>query len=135
MTARQTFAILHEMKASLKKSLLPSLAAISIIGAFSVGIGVGGHLEKKAGIARTLDSQQQLLGGQATSSVDMAPFWKAAGILNEKFVATSASSSIPTSEDMVYGAIGGLAASYGDPYTTFFPPKESKDFEENTIWL
>ncbi|OHA84042.1 MAG: hypothetical protein A2937_02510 [Candidatus Yonathbacteria bacterium RIFCSPLOWO2_01_FULL_47_33b] len=118
------------MKASLKKSLLPSLAAISIIGAFSVGIGVGGHLEKKAGIARTLDSQQQLLGGQATSSVDMAPFWKAAGILNEKFVATSASSSIPTSEDMVYGAIGGLAASYGDPYTTFFPPKESKDFED-----
>jgi carboxyl-terminal processing protease len=32
--------------------------------------------------------------------------------------------------DKVWGAIEGLAASYGDPYTVFFPPVESKVFEE-----
>jgi carboxyl-terminal processing protease len=82
------------------------------------------------GVARDLESQQQLLGGQATSTIDMAPFWKVAGILNEKFVATTASSTVPTNEEKVYGAIEGLTAAYGDPYTTFFPPKDSKDFED-----
>ena len=118
------------MKVTFSKSLLPTIAAVSIIGAFTVGIGVGEHIEKKVGIARELESQQQLLGGQATSTIDMAPFWKVANILNEKFVATTASSSVPTNEDKVYGAIEGLTAAYGDPYTTFFPPKDSKDFED-----
>ena len=117
------------MKVTFSKSLLPTIAAISIIGAFSVGIGVGEHIEKKVGIARELESQQQL-GGQATSTIDMAPFWKVAGILNEKFVATTASSSVPTNNEKVYGAIEGLTAAYGDPYTTFFPPKDSKNFED-----
>lgn len=118
------------MKVTFNKSLLPTIAAVSIIGAFTVGIGVGEHLEKKVTIAREFESQQQLLGGQATSTIDMAPFWKVAGILNEKFVATTASSSVPTNEDKVYGAIEGLTAAYGDPYTTFFPPKDSKDFND-----
>ena len=118
------------MKVSFNKPLLPTIATLSIIGAFTVGIGVGGHIEKKSEIARAFESEQQLLGGQATSSIDMAPFWKVAGILNDKFVATTASSSIPTNEEKVFGAIEGLAASYGDPYTTFFPPQESKNFED-----
>ena len=38
--------------------------------------------------------------------------------------------TLPTSKERVYGAIEGLAASYGDPYTVFFPPKESKEFAD-----
>lgn len=34
-------------------------------------------------------------------------------------------------EDRIYGAIQGLAASLGDPYTTFMPPQESKEFNES----
>ncbi|MHB1118214.1 MAG: S41 family peptidase [Minisyncoccota bacterium] len=117
------------MNISFKKSSLASLTAVSIVAAFSVGIGIGEHLEKKESFARELKSQQAI-GYQATSTIDMTSFWKVANILDEKFVATSASSSIPTNEDKVYGAIEGLAAVYGDPYTTFFPPKESKNFED-----
>ncbi len=57
------------------------------------------------------------------NSVDFAPFWKAWTILNTRFAGTST-----TDQDKVYGAIEGLTASMGDPYTVFFPPEESKMF-------
>ena len=41
----------------------------------------------------------------------------------------SARSATSTDQDKVWGAIGGLTASFGDPYTVFFPPEESKSFE------
>ncbi len=34
-------------------------------------------------------------------------------------------------EDMIYGAIEGLAASLGDPYTQFMPPQKAKEFNES----
>jgi carboxyl-terminal processing protease len=34
-----------------------------------------------------------------------------------------------TDQEHLYGAIKGLLASFGDPYTTFFTPEESKVFE------
>lgn len=55
------------------------------------------------------------------------PYWKAWRILDEKFV--EAASSTP--EKKLYGSIQGLASSFGDPYTVFFPPVESKQFEED----
>jgi len=61
------------------------------------------------------------------SSEQFAPFWKAWSILNEKFVATTTASV----EDRVWGSIQGLAGSYKDPYTVFFPPAESKSFQED----
>lgn len=33
--------------------------------------------------------------------------------------------------DRLYGAIQGLAASLGDPYTEFMPPRETKEFNES----
>ncbi len=36
-----------------------------------------------------------------------------------------------TDDDRMYGAIKGLAASLGDPYTEFMPPSESKQFNES----
>jgi len=114
------------LKKSINKSILTAFAVMSIFGAFGLGLNVGGDLQKKANIAEVSTTEQ---AGQ-TAPLDLAPFWKATDILNEKFVATTASSSVPTNEDKVYGAIEGLVASYGDPYTTFFPPKESKDFAE-----
>jgi carboxyl-terminal processing protease len=71
----------------------------------------------------------QSLSNTATSvtAVDFAPFWKAWQVLNEKYVAAT---STPDQEK-VWGAIEGLAASYGDPYTVFFPPEEAKMFESD----
>jgi len=62
-------------------------------------------------------------------NVDFDAFWKAWNVINEKYVPTT-SSTTPTDQEKMYGAIQGLAASTGDPYTVFFPPVESKSFGE-----
>ena len=62
------------------------------------------------------------------STVDFGIFWKTWNLLNEKYVATATSSKPISDQDKVYGAIQGLVSSFGDPYTVFFPPVESKTF-------
>lgn len=63
--------------------------------------------------------------------VDFTPFWKTWNTLNEKYVSASTTASTSTNQDRVWGAIEGLTASLGDPYTVFFPPVESKLFESD----
>lgn len=111
------------MQYNLNKSTLTALIVVAIVGAFGTGMVVGERIEKKAALGVVVSTQ-------GAAALDLEPFWKTLRILNDKFVSTTASSTIPDDESKVYGAIEGLVASYGDPYTTFFPPKESKAFEE-----
>ncbi len=65
------------------------------------------------------------------NKIDFAPFWKAWNIINEKYVPTNSTTTEKVDDqDRVYGAIEGMVKSLGDPYTTFFPPVESKQFNE-----
>ncbi len=61
------------------------------------------------------------------ADVDFSPFWSAWNKINEKYVAKDQLDS----QKMVWGAIQGMVTSLGDPYSSFFPPEESKTFEEN----
>lgn len=72
----------------------------------------------------------QFLNATSTETVDMDPFWKAWATLEDRFVPASSSTPKISSKDKLWGAIEGLASSYGDPYTVFFPPAESKVFGE-----
>ena len=62
-----------------------------------------------------------------SQSEQFQSFWKVWKVLDEKFVRVASTST----EKKIYGAIQGLAASYDDPYTVFFPPVESKMFKED----
>lgn len=85
----------------------------------------------RIGEKRAINSQGLgVSAGQNAAAVDMSAFWDAWRILDEKFSPASSSTPAVESEDKVWGAIQGLAASYGDPYTVFFPPEEAKMFEE-----
>ncbi len=110
------------MKFLITKSSLAVLVVLSIVGAFGIGITVGERMEEKA----TTKAVEEAL----KSDLDLAPLLKAVSVLNDKFISTTASSTIPTNENKVWGAIEGLTASYGDPYTVFFPPKESESFAD-----
>jgi carboxyl-terminal processing protease len=59
------------------------------------------------------------------AGADFAPFWKAWNLVQDKFPGADKT----TTQQHVYGAIKGMLASFGDPYTTFFTPEESKVFE------
>ncbi|MBN2093995.1 MAG: S41 family peptidase [Candidatus Zambryskibacteria bacterium] len=73
----------------------------------------------------------QILNATSTESADMGSFWRAWQLLDEKFAPSSSTTPQISNKEKIWGAIQGLAASYGDPYTVFFPPEESKAFEED----
>jgi carboxyl-terminal processing protease len=117
---------------SLKKSVAlrgVSFVLVAMI-AFGAGLFVG-----SGNSTTTAISHLPLLGDglDATpdQSVDLTDFWKAWNALNANYVITHASSTMPSAQDRIYGAISGLASSYGDPYTVFFPPTEAKAFSDN----
>ncbi len=62
------------------------------------------------------------------TTTDFTLFWKVWNLLDQKYADTKNRPPI-TDQEKLYGAIQGLAAAYGDPYTTFFPPEETKSFE------
>ncbi|HVM58959.1 MAG TPA: S41 family peptidase [Candidatus Paceibacterota bacterium] len=106
-----------------------SYALVAVL-AFSCGIALNA-----TGTTAAVISRVPLLGDglDATPdpSADLTDFWKAWNALQANYVMTHASSTMPSVQDRIYGAIQGLASSYGDPYTVFFPPEESKAFNEN----
>jgi len=59
-------------------------------------------------------------------NIDFSPFWSAWSTIESNYVSASSTNK----QDMVWGAIRGLVGSLGDPYSTFFPPEENKQFKE-----
>lgn len=97
-------------------------------------IGFMGGLAASASGTTKVFSNIPLFGGlsaEPDESVDISDFWRAWNVLNERFVETHASSTMPTAQERVWGAIQGLAASYGDPYTVYMPPEEAKLFHDD----
>lgn len=118
--------------------------ALVVAVAFSVGVAVGGkgiladQLNKyglSAFAAGAISSEQP-------EDIDFRPVWKAWNILDERFIdayATSTSDTATTTEEetedprqeRVWGMIGGLVDSMGDPYTVFLPPSEAEIFQDD----
>lgn len=73
----------------------------------------------------------RVITGKQPADVDMTQFWTAYELLNQNFIVTHASSSFPTKQEQLYGAIAGLTASFDDPYTVFFPPSDAQVFQQN----
>lgn len=117
----------HEKQGVVSRGV--SFALVAIV-AFGLGFSAGG-----GGSSRAIVDRIPLLGdgldATPNQSADLTAFWKAWNTLDANYVITHASSTLPTTKDRVYGAISGLAASYDDPYTVFFPPEEAKQFADN----
>ncbi len=108
-----------------RQLVLLALGITLLGGTFYAGLTVG-RRENPAIIAAQITSVINKEDGKP-SEVDFGPFWKAWATLQEKYVD---STTTPNDQKKVWGAIEGLASAYGDPYTVFFPPVESKAFGE-----
>jgi len=90
------------------------------------------HLGYKRGedVALVLAAQREVSNSEEGKPelVDFAPFWKAWAIINKDYVPTGTITELVSDETRVWGAIEGMVASLGDPYTVFLPPVESKYF-------
>lgn len=51
--------------------------------------------------------------------------------LNDKFISWQTNYKAPTQDELDYGMLKGYVSAYQDPYTQFFTPAESKQFEED----
>lgn len=108
-----------------RKNWVVTFVAILVLGGtFTTGYYAGRSNPQAVTQVTGVDNKES-----TTSNVDFSTFWKTWNVLNEKFVPTH-STTTPNDQAKVYGAIAGLAASYGDPYTVFFPPVENKSFSE-----
>jgi carboxyl-terminal processing protease len=102
------------------KSLYFIGTIILVLISFGAGWQFGGTSEVYSG---TNDDK----AAAEIRNVDLKPFWKAWDLLQKKHV----DSASTTNQDLVWGAIKGLASSYNDPYTVFMPPVEAKQFNDD----
>ena len=113
-------------KISFVKARKTILYFLIILGIFSGGYFIGSKGYKldftgstKIKIVRETPSDKE--------NVNFSLFWEVWDILEKSYLQKE---KINYSE-MVYGAISGMVASLGDPYTAFLPPKENKIVEED----
>jgi carboxyl-terminal processing protease len=66
-------------------------------------------------------------GGRLQKDVDFNLYWELWDALREKYVDKDGLNE----KKMFYGSLAGLAASLGDPYTTFMNPEEYREFEND----
>lgn len=98
------------------------VAGLVVVGGLSFFVGLVS--EPPAFLA----AREPVYDGRAPEVVDLAPLFTAWTLLNEHFMpATSTATTTP--EDKLWGAVQGLAASYGDDYTVFLPPVQKQIFE------
>lgn len=112
-----------------KKWLGYCLALVLAAGTFISGVYIGKTntvFGKEVSLGNLFPSAAEQAG---TQDVSLDQFWNVWQLLDEKFVT---STTTPVSEEeKVRGAIAGLVASYGDPYTVYMPPTEADRFEDD----
>jgi carboxyl-terminal processing protease len=100
-----------------------------------VSFGLGNYVGQKGRISNNSNPSLNITGNtgpdDASSTIDMSEFWQVWNTLDQKFVYTQKGAKVISAQDKLYGAIQGMTAAYGDPYTVFMPPTESQSFNSN----
>lgn len=106
-----------------------------IFGVVLVVLGsvIGYQVRERGTFATVISQPKQLLSLKGTEQpaefkdVNFKEFWEVWKILEQNYVDTDKIKS----DQMVYGAIKGMTASLGDPYTLFLPPTDQKRSAED----
>jgi carboxyl-terminal processing protease len=109
-----------ETKSSNKKIQIYAVVIVLILAAFGVGFSVGEGKVKVSGGKVEINK-----GNTPSTSADYSLLWDALDQLNSKFVDRPLDQ-----QKLMYGAVSGMVAAAGDPYTTFFDPTQAKQFTE-----
>lgn len=101
---------------------------LALAGAFFVGFEKG-QSANSAYSAKPIPLPNVIIKNDTTGSdnqLDFSLFWNVWNLLKSKYV----DSSSLDARTLFYGAIKGMLAATGDPYTTFFDPDENKQFNQ-----
>lgn len=114
------------------KLTLKQIRYFILLAAFAFICGGSGYwLGKNQVSFNSSDSKTKIQFTNKTSflkkEIDFDLFWQVWNKLEEKYLVKEDIDQ----EKMFYGAIQGMTASLGDPYTVFLPPKENKQVKED----
>ncbi len=110
-----------------KKIIILSIVLAVAVAAASTGSFYAGFkMGEKTPQTLTIKGVTNL-GPDEGVAIDFSIFWEAWQKLRDRHIKGAEMKN----QDMLYGAISGLADSFGDPNTTFFKPEDSKKFEED----
>lgn len=100
-----------------------AIAAMLLIGGIGYQLGV-----RNASVSVGADRRVVInTTSPAGENVDFAVFWDVWNKLVHNYVDPQ---DIDV-QKLVYGAISGMVSAVGDPYTSFFPPQENKQFKQD----
>ncbi|MFC1651881.1 S41 family peptidase [Patescibacteria group bacterium] len=112
----ETIEIKNSPRAGFSKKIFVIVLMVILISlAFGAGFGIG------KGIL-ALEEGELVLNKDKKTSVDFDLFWEIWDLADTKYSGES------DYQNMVYGAIEGMVASLGDPYSVFMDPDASKEF-------
>ncbi len=97
-----------------------AIVAVLLIATFGLGFVSGEGKLKLSGGKIEINH-----GNQPATSADYSLLWDALETLNSKYVDRPLDQ-----QKLMYGAVQGLVAAAGDPYTVFFDPEEAQAFTE-----
>lgn len=101
------------------------LSLFLMLASFSFGylFGVRGYRIQTQDLPRVSVSREV----PPDKSLDFSLFWQVWDTLESDYLDKNQLNTA----DMIYGAIKGMVAAVGDPYTTFLPPEENKIIQED----
>ncbi len=108
--------------------------AFLLVVAFGAGVLLGNHAPRTASAqdvqtdtatSTGVVENKNTIGRTLPSKVDFQQFWDVWQKIQNKSVKR------PVDDvQLYYGAVGGLVASLGDPYSVYFPPDIAKEFQD-----
>lgn len=105
-----------ETKPTRSKSLPLHVAAILLLVTFGMGYGIGfGRLK--------ITNKLEITKGNPPQNADYSLLWEALDQINSKYVDKPLDQ-----QKLLHGAVAGLVAAVGDPYTVFFDPTQAREF-------
>ena len=113
-----------------RKKHFGNVAILILIAIFIYWVGFKQGEESAMGVQTPIsleDAKFKNVDQGKKENIDFSLFWKVWDLLENKYVETDKLDA----RKLFYGAIKGMLAATGDPYTTFFDPSENKKFEED----
>ena len=103
-----------------KQMKIYAIGVLLIFGAYFLGYVNG------TGALKYSDGKVQITRGDVPSyAADYSLLWDALDIINSKFVDRPLDQ-----QKLMYGAVAGMVAATGDPYTAFLDPEQARAFNE-----
>lgn len=109
------------MKKNLTTTAVIVSVTILVIGSFFIGFKSGERFPQNIQISEVKNINS------SSTPADFKLFWQAWDKISKFHISGEKISS----ENRIYGAISGMIASMGDPYSQFFSPEDGKKFEED----